>query len=117
VSLPQLYAVPDDDEEWRSWAFNHAANHYDWIPAIYVLKASTVPAGSLTTFLLSPVDQNNIGIWLYNHQIAHNQANIALGTKGYDLLSFDWSDEDQFSEWLRFNGDEHVRISAILGLG
>ena len=29
MSLPLLYSQPTDDDSWRSWAFNHAANHYD----------------------------------------------------------------------------------------
>ena len=70
----------------------------------------------LDTFILSPIDPNDLGMWLFQHQVAHDQANAALGTKGYNLLEFDWKDPDQFAMWLRLNGDEHVRISAVLGV-
>lgn len=33
MSLPLLYMQPTDDASWRSWAFNHAANHYDIVAA------------------------------------------------------------------------------------
>jgi len=113
LSLPFLYTAPKDQEGWDAWAFNHGAIHYDWIPAITTLKNVT----GLQTFLLNQVDPNDLGMWLYNHQIAHDQANAALGTSGYNLLELDWEDPGQFQQWLRLNGDEHVRIGAILGIG
>lgn len=113
MSLPRLYMAPSDEDEWQSWAFNHGANHYDWIPALISQKN----AQGLQTFLLSQIDPNDLGMWLYNHQVAHDQANAALGTTGYNLLELDWQDPDQFAQWLRQNGDEHVRISAALRIG
>ena len=113
MSLPYLYARPDTEDDWMSWAFNHAANHYDWIPAVGTRKGIT----GLQQFVLSPIDPNDLGMWLYNHQVAHDQINAALGTSGYNLLELDWKDPDQFAMWLRQNGDEHVRISAALGVG
>jgi hypothetical protein len=113
VSLPFLYTAPQSQDDWQAWSFNHAANHYDWIPAIGAQKNVT----GLQQFILSPIDPNEMGQWLYNHQVAHDQANAALGTSGYNLLSFDLQDEDQFQEWLRANATEHVRISGILGIG
>jgi hypothetical protein len=113
VSLPYLYSQPRSEDDWQSWSFNHAANHYDWIPAAQRLKNVT----GFGQFILSPVDPSDLGMWLYNHQVAHDQINAAIGTKGYNLLALDWKDPDQFAEWLRMNGDEHVRISAALGVG
>ena len=113
MSLPQLYARPENEDDWKAWAFSHAANHYDWIPAIQNKKSIT----GLTQFVLSPVDPNDLGMWLYQHQVAHDQANAALGTTGYNLLELDWKDPDQFAMWLRLNGTEHQRISGVLGIG
>ena len=112
MSLPGLYAVPQDDDDWRSWAFNHAANHYDWV--FYAQKKTSTP---LQQFDLSLDDPNELGLWLYNHQSAHDQVNAVLRTQGFNLLSLDWKDQEQFKVWLRLNGDEHVRVSAALGVG
>lgn len=71
----------------------------------------------LQQFQLDPMDPNNVGLWLYNHQFMHNQMNQVLGTSGFDFLDLDWSDPDQLQEWLRLNGAEHQRISAALGVG
>jgi len=113
MSLPFIFSQPQNEDQWNAWAFNHAANHYDWIPAIGTKFSQT----GLTQFLLSPIDPNDLGMWLYNHQVAHDQANEALGTKGYNLLELDWKDKDQFAMWLRLNGTEHQRISGALGVG
>lgn len=112
MGLPLLFAAPTDADSWQSWGFNHAANHLDWIKAVQDQKSQ-----NLTEFLLNPLDPNNLGFWLYQHQISHNQVNQALGTQGYNLLELDWQDEDQFAEWLNQNGEEHQRISAALGIG
>ena len=113
MSLPQLYAPPQSQDDWNSWAFSHAANHYDWIPAVQRVKNVT----GLQQFMLNPIDPDDLGLWLYQHQIMHDEVNAALGTSGFNLLEMDWKSEDQFAQWLRLNGDEHTRISAVLGVG
>ena len=112
MGLPLLYSQPTDDDSWRSWAFNHAANHYDMLQAVLVQKQQ-----NLAQYSLDPMDPNNLGYWLYQHQEMHNQVNAVLKTSGYDLLALDWDDPDQFSEWLLLNGSEHQRICAALGIG
>jgi hypothetical protein len=72
---------------------------------------------ALTTYQLSPIDPAALGMWLYNHQTAHNQINAVLGTQGFDLLTYDFNDPDQFQEFLQANGDEHVRLCSALGIG
>ena len=113
MSLPYLYSQPQNEDDWASWAFNHAANHYDWIESLQVVKKVT----GLQQFVLSPIDPNDLGMWLYQHQVAHDQANRALGMTGYNLLELDLKDPDQFAMWLRLNATEHTRISAALGVG
>ena len=112
MGLPLLYSRPTDSEAWSAWSFNHAANHYDWVFSAQTHKS----AKGLQQFLLDPIDPDDVGYWLYQHQSAHNQINAVLGTSGFDLLSLDWHDPDQFQEWLNLNAAEHVRISAALGV-
>jgi len=112
MGLPYLYAVPETQDDWRKWSFNHAANHYDIVNAIQEQKNVQVEQ-----FILDPMDPTNLGIWFYWHQTMHDQANAVLGTSGYNFLSLDWTNPDQFQEWLRLNGDNHVRMSAALEIG
>jgi hypothetical protein len=113
MGLPLLYKRPDDEDSWQAWAFNHAAIHYSIIGAIAEQKAQI-----LTQYMLDPLDQDKLGYWLYQHQVMHNQANAALSLPaGYDLLGLDWTDADQFDQWLQLNGDEHQRWGGMLGVG
>jgi hypothetical protein len=112
MGLPMLYGRPDDENSWQAWSFNHAAIHYGIIGAIAEQKLQT-----LTEYMLDPLDQDNLGNWLYQHQVMHNQTNAVLGTSGYDLLGLDWTDAEQFEQWLQLNGDEHQRWGGILGVG
>ena len=112
MSLPFLYSTPKDDDEWQAWGFNHAAGHYDWVRVV-----GTTKNVELQQFNISQIDPQDLGMWLYTHQVMHDEVNAALGTTGYNLLELDWEDPDQLAQWLRLNGDEHVRISAALGVG
>src|SRR5215469_9290123 len=110
MSLPYIYARPETKDDWSSWSFNHAANHYDWVAQVQSQKGLRVEQ-----FPLDPIDPQDLGMWLYNHQVIHDEVNAALGTQGFNLLTLDIKDPDEFAMWLRLNGDEHVRISAALG--
>ena len=112
MGLPYIYSQPQSPDDWRKWSFNHAANHYDMVSAVQDQKNEQV-----AQYILDPMNPDNLGIWFYQHQIMHAQVNSVLGTQGFDLLALDWSDPDQFQEWLMLNGSEHQRLSAALGIG
>ena len=112
MSLPLLYAAPTTPAEWAAWSFNHAANHNDIANNINIQKKQ-----NLSIYVLDPIEPNNLGDWLYLHQLMHAQANAALGTQGFDLLAYDFTDADGFAMFLRLNGDEHLRLSQAVGVG
>ena len=111
MGLPYIYVAPETPDDWRKWSWNHAANHYDLIAAVQKQKSQT-----LQQFILDPLNPDDLGLWLYQHQVMHQQINAVLGSGGFDLLSLDWTNPDQFQAWLRQNGDEHVRFSTALGV-
>jgi len=191
MSLPALYKQPDTPEEWRAWAWNHQANHFDIVQAgirfqqtsltlatnigslaggfvmqfagtagvqigmavsdqttpssiatgseVVALNATEVQIGialagnvgngdsilfspganvkALDQYQLSPIDPTNLGMWLYTHSIMHNQINLILGRTGLNLLTYDFSDPDQFQEFIQANGSEHTDICSALGIG
>lgn len=112
MGLAALYDTPTDAVSWRRWAFNHAANHYNVANAVQAQKSKTV-----NQFMLSPIDPNNLGMWLYWHQTMHGQTNAALGQQGYNLLELDINDPEQLQEWIQLNGTEHTAWGAVLGIG
>lgn len=111
MSLPVIFMQPNDADSWRKWAFSHAAIHFDVNGAVFQQKAAKIQE-----FQLNPIDPDNLGFWLYAHQISHQQTNQALGLQGYDLLSLDPSDTEGFAQWLQQHGDEHLNWNKILGV-
>jgi len=112
VALAVIYELPRGKDDWPFWSFCHAANHYDIVRVVFE-KASV----ELSTFLLDPMDPDNMDQWLYWHQTMHNQMNAVLQIQGNDLLNLDWRDPGDFQEWITFNGNEHYQACQILGLG
>lgn len=112
MSLPLLYAAPTTPAEWASWSFSHGANHQTIAQAINIQKSQ-----NLSIFVLDPIDFNNLGTWLYQHQIAHSQANAALGLQGFDLLAYDFNDPEEFATFIQLNATEHQVLSAKVGVG
>lgn len=72
---------------------------------------------ALAQYQLSPINTDDFGMWLYQHQTMHSQINQVLGLTGYNLLDLDWEDPEQFQDWLNQNADEHIRICSALGIG
>jgi hypothetical protein len=110
MGLPALYAAPQNQEDWQAWSFNHAALHYDLIGAVAEQKKQ-----NLTQYCLNPI--SDVGFFLYQHQIMHNQANAVLGTVGNNLLDYDLSDPDELAIWLNLNGSEHQAWNPLTGVG
>jgi len=81
-----------------------------------ILFGSGVAGLPLDQFILDPMDPDDLGMWSYLHATMHSQINQVLGTEGFDLLSWDWNDPEQFATFLRLNGDEHLRLSTALGV-
>lgn len=111
MSLPLLFARPDSEDSRNLWAFNHAAIHFTVNDAIFTQKNAKIDS-----FQLSPINPDDIGLWLYRHQMMHNEANNVLGLTGFDLLELDWNDPDAFQTWLALHGDEHQRWNQALGV-
>lgn len=111
-AIAALYNVPSNDNELNSWAFAHAAHHRDISRVIVALGG---PA--LTEAVLDPMDPNNIGVWLEQHQQMHNQFEPLLGIAGYDLLDVDWENPEELAGWILLNANVHTQAADILGIG
>src|ERR1700691_2360456 len=109
MGLPALYVPPQSPDDWAAWSFNHAAIHSTVLDNINSTRNQ-----DLTQFILDPIE--DFGLWQYQHQLMHNQANAVLGTTGYNLLDFDLDDPGQFEAWLQLNGAEHLAWNRLLGV-
>jgi len=111
MSLVQIYELPESHADCQRWSFAHSAHHDDVIRVIQQTKGI-----QLNQFLLDPVDPDNMGRWLYWHQVMHQETDAVLSVQSNDLLNLDWNDEGQLQEWITFNGNEHYQWSTILGV-
>ena len=111
-AIAALYNVPSNEFELNSWAFAHAAHHRDINRTIYIATGV-----ELAEYVLDPFNPQNIGVWLYQHQVMHQNQDEVLGISGYDLLEVDWRDKDQLAGWILLNATEHMQAANILRIG
>lgn len=107
-----LYNVPSNLAELNTWAFAHAAHHRDINRTIYQLTGT-----SLAENILDPLNPNDIGVWLYQHQFMHDQFETLLGIAGYDLLDVDWENPQELAGWILLNANAHQQAANILNIG
>jgi hypothetical protein len=112
VSIAELFNVPQTPEQMMTWSFANAAAHVDINRLIFQNFNTIIPS-----YVLDPVNPNDMQQWLYQHQLMHQDMDAVLGIAGYDLLDVDWRDPGQFAGWIEDHANEHVQAGAILGLG
>lgn len=111
-AIAALFNVPSTEAELASWSFAHAAHHTDIIRVIYQTTGK-----QLDSFVLDPFDINNPQVWLYQHQLVHNQQNAILQISGNDLLDVDFKEHNELAGWIFLNSSEHFQAANILGIG
>lgn len=107
-----LYNVPSTEAELNTWAFAHAAHHRDINRLILQLTGT-----QLIESILDPINPNDIGVWLYQHQQMHDQFEAVLGIAGYDLLDVDWENQNELAGWVLLNASAHQQAANILQIG
>jgi hypothetical protein len=111
MGLATLYNIPQDPVSLAEWSFSHASNHADIVRFIFAQKGVR-----LASFVLDPVDPQNPAVWVYQHQLMHNQMNQVLGIAGQDLTGLDWNDPEGLSAWIDDNASEHLQANSKLGI-
>jgi len=111
-SLAAIFNVPSTRSEFDAWGFAHAAHHRDINRKIFELGG-----GSLIEFVLDPINPDDTGAWLYQHQAMHAQMDAALGIEGYDLLEANFKDPNELSGWIWLHAQEHYQAAGLLGIG
>ncbi len=111
MSLAQLAELPKTPTEWAMWSFAHASFHHDVDQAL----ARPPYSQTIAEFVLDPFDPQDSS-WAYNHQTNHNARNAILGIQGYDLTSFDFSDERSMLDWINLHFSEEQYAAQVLNL-
>lgn len=114
-AIAALYNVPSTQEEFDVWSFAHAAHHADIIRRL--VQLGVAKGGTLDSYVLDPFNRKEPGVWLYQHQVMHQQMDPLLGIEGYDLLDANFDDKENLAGWIWLNSDEHRQAANILGIG
>jgi len=112
MPVADLYNVPSTPEDFHWWSFNHMAHHRAEVDQLN----NANPGLNLPIFILDPVDPNNPGVFLYQHQQMHNNTEVITGVSGYDLTTVDMRDPEQLAGWIFLNADLHFQEAQILGI-
>ena len=80
------------------------------------ITATASPDINLTDYVVYPVDQNQITIFLQNNQSLHSDMNGALGLQSSDLQDTDFKDENEKIAWFYSHYLEHYDAETELGI-
>ena len=111
MSVANLFNVPGDEKALLQFSFANMAEHHKIAQALFDDRGVRVDV-----FILDPLPINDPGVWLYQHQQAHNDQNSALGISGTDLTTVDLKDQGQFAAFIILHAIEHRTASSILRL-
>jgi len=111
-AVAALYNVPGTTSEFQQWAFVNQAHHRDINRVIFQLTGT-----QLTEYILDPLDPDDAGVWLYQHQLAHQDMDAILGIDGFNLIDVDFSDPNNLAGWIYLHSSEHLQAANILGIG
>jgi hypothetical protein len=112
MPLGVLYGVPEDKEQLARWSFVHAVHHYDIIRVTFQNNGNR-----LVQYILDPFNPVPYDLWIYQHQVMHNQMNQLYGVTGQDLTGLDWNDPHILHDWINDHYAEHAAVGQKLGLG
>ena len=112
MTIAALYNVPSNPQEFAEWSFAHQAHHVD-LAAQMLKQANVVIPG----YILDPFDPNDVGVWVYQHQLLHDQISSTLRTENFDLIDVEMTNPDQLASWIWLNANLHQQAGDILGVG
>lgn len=112
MGLAALQNYPVTPSDFAEWAHSHAAHHFDIIRRI-----NEVYGENLSSFILDPMNPEDMVTWSANHRIMHREMQTILGIPGYDLSDLDWQDPRGTEIWLNRNFVTHAAAGQILDIG
>lgn len=112
MALAALQNYPTDPTEFAEWAHAHAAHHADILRRIFEVYGE-----SLTSYVLDPMDPEDMVTWSTNHRIMHREMNELLEIVGGDISDLDWRNPSGAEIWLQRNWINHAIVGQILEIG
>lgn len=106
--------LPRDPAGFGSWRAGHALEHTQMLGILRGETPSvTVPGYNLLDWRDEP---EFVQQWLVTHEQVHEVLRSFCNVAGSDLSLVDFSQDDQFSEWMDDHAYEHVQFRSVLGI-
>lgn len=102
MSIVDLFNIPGDDVQLAFWARMHVIWHRSCNLLIFQKHNVILPE-----YVLDPIDADDPGVFLQNHQTMHNNIDSVLNIQSYDLQDVDWANQTQRIGWFQ----AHAQLS------
>ena len=112
MGIASIGEVPLSDEAFWIWSRDHAYHHLGILQALAQQRSAF-----LDSYVLDPVDREDMGPWLDQHAFMHQQMDTVLNIVSNDLTELDWNNPVQVNAWFALHYVEHQAAAAILGIG
>lgn len=114
VNFQPDVCLPKDPAGFGAWLTGH---YYEHIVLAQKCQALAVPVNVPNYDILSWRDEPELAQqWLVNHEAMHNQIRFATNVSGIDFSLVDFSDDEQFLDWMGDHSQEHIAFRQILGI-
>ena len=107
--VPALFNTPKNPREWSIFSFANRASHEKIISALQAQGK-----GTLRTYNLDPISDEDLQGWMYRHQISHNDFNGVLKLPSNDLRTADFKDPKELQAWCELHAREHLLAEKAL---
>lgn len=106
--------LPKDPAGFGRWLTGH---YYEHIVLRQLCAELNTPVSVPDFDILSwNDDPDKVQQWLVNHESMHSQIRVATNVTGIDFSLTDFSDDEQFSQWMDDHSQEHAVFREILGV-
>lgn len=106
--------LPKDPAGFGMWLTGH---HYEHVVLAQKCQALANPVIVPNYDILSWRDEPElVQQWLVNHEAIHNQIRVGANVTGIDFSLVDFSDDEQFLDWMGDHAQEHLTFRQIFGI-
>jgi len=114
MSLPYVFAAPNDKNGFADWLYWHKSDHQDFVDALSLPPFSILHLPTYPLDIMVNLRDKN---WLSAHANIHSVINEVLGTgEGADLEAVDLTKPKEREAWYDLNYQEHRAWRTILGI-
>lgn len=114
VNFQPDVCLPKDPAGFGRWLTGH---YYEHIVLNQKCQALATPIIVPDYDILSwSDDADKVQLWLLNHESMHSQIRFATNVTGADLSLVDFSNDNEFLDWMDNHAQDHIAFREVLGI-